>query len=277
MGSKPVALQAAVLGHPISHSLSPVLHSAAIAALGINCEYSAIDVTESTLGAFLEQLDNNWVGLSLTMPLKNKVLEFIGPRDHLVESTQVANTVYRNLDGEWALANTDVFGLVTAVQQAGVEAPRHVVILGSGSTARSAVQAAAELGAVYVDIRARNQRDREALVVQSESVGMHAHQSDLSLTRLTDVDLVISTLPNGVDIGTISAKIPATGAALLDVAYSPWPSSLARQWPHDRVISGLDMLLWQATRQSVLFYGGEAPVDQMRRALFMEERDIHSS
>ncbi|MCF8530279.1 MAG: hypothetical protein K9G69_03165 [Candidatus Nanopelagicales bacterium] len=277
MGSRPVALQAAVLGHPISHSLSPVLHSAAIAALGINCEYSAIDVTESTLGAFLEQLGNNWVGLSLTMPLKNKVLEFIGPRDHLVESTQVANTVYRNLDGDWALANTDVFGLVTAVQQAGVEAPRHVVILGSGSTARSAVQAAAELGAVYVDIRARNQRDREALVVQSESVGMHAHQSDLSLTGLTDVDLVISTLPNGVDIGTISAMIPATGAALLDVAYSPWPSSLARQWPHDRVISGLDMLLWQATRQSVLFYGGEAPVDQMRRALFMEERDIHSS
>src|SRR5438128_2367522 len=103
-------MRAAVLGSPIGHSLSPVLHRAAYAALGLDWTYDAFEVTPEELPAYLDGLDLTWGGLSLTMPLKQAVLPLLHHRAPLVEGTGSANTVVLR-DGERFGHNTDVEGI----------------------------------------------------------------------------------------------------------------------------------------------------------------------
>lgn len=196
----PVTSRAAVLGHPIAHSLSPVLHRAAYAALGLeDWSYEAVDVTEESLASFLDGLDGTWAGLSLTMPLKQTVLGLLHHVDPLAVVTGAVNTVVvqgsgaaRTLVG----ANTDVYGLVTALREGGtlgpvatpgespgvgrahhaddpvssdettspddvpsspvVAVPRSAVVLGAGATASSTLAALAELGLPTADVYVRS-------------------------------------------------------------------------------------------------------------------------
>jgi len=259
--------KAAVLGHPISHSLSPALHRVVFEEFGLRCSYSAIDVTEDQLPQFLEGLDSTWVGLSLTMPLKVKVLELVGNHDELVTLTQSANTVYRVPSGDFALTNTDVFGMQNALLESGLHMVDRVLIIGSGATARSAVIAVRNLGAQLIRVQARNSNSRQEIVDLINSVGAQSSSGDIDLSESSEFDLVVSTLPQGAIPAQGVSVGENTGAMLMDVSYSPWPSMLARSWPNDQIVSGKEMLLWQATRQVELFYGVSAPVDLMRMAL----------
>ncbi len=265
--------RAAVLGHPIKHSLSPKLHRAGYEALGLDYEYEAIDITEDQLLDFLVSLDQTWVGLSLTMPLKERVTEIISNSDQLVRLTKSANTVCMSGDeptslSNMSLTNTDVFGIEKAVTQTLDTAKfDRILVLGSGATARSALAASKNLGATTVDIQARNSSTRNQVVQIAGSLGMASTSSDLDLGRVGEYDLVISTLPSGAT-GVDNGKIPQNiGTALLDVAYSPWPSQLAALWPNTAIVSGKEMLLWQATKQFELFTGLVAPVSAMRRSI----------
>ncbi|MDQ2755929.1 MAG: hypothetical protein M3Y71_05120, partial [Actinomycetota bacterium] len=148
----------AVLGSPVSHSLSPVLHRAAHAALGLRgWTYVATRVEASELAQHVGRLGDDWVGLSLTMPLKEAALAVAGGVSALALATGAVNTLVRRppaeaADGDeqrspWWGDNTDVHGLVAALAEAGVDRADHVVVVGSGATARSAVAAASALGA----------------------------------------------------------------------------------------------------------------------------------
>lgn len=262
-----VSCKAAVLGHPIAHSLSPVLHRAALRELGLDVDYSAIDVTEDALPSFVESLDASWVGLSLTMPLKTKIIEIVPSHDDLVELTQSANTVFRLSDGEFSLTNTDVFGIEKAVRESGLDHADRVLILGSGATARSAVVAARNLGAEKITVQARNEQAINQILSLISRLGISASSGEIDTSQTEDYDLVISTLPPLVPELESAAISRETTAVLLDVTYSPWPTALARLWPTSKVISGKEMLLWQATRQCELFYGNPAPVAAMRESL----------
>ncbi|MEO7016805.1 MAG: shikimate dehydrogenase, partial [Leifsonia sp.] len=121
----------AVLGSPIGHSKSPALHRAAYRALGLDWEYDTADVTEETLADFLAGLGPEWRGLSLTMPLKQSVIPLLAEADHLAEQTGGANTVLLD-DGVVRGFNTDVSGIVWALEAAGLESARFVHILGGG-------------------------------------------------------------------------------------------------------------------------------------------------
>jgi shikimate dehydrogenase len=136
----------AVLGSPISHSLSPALHRAAYAELGLTgWTYDRFEVTEGELADFVTGCTGNWRGLSLTMPLKSAALE-LGEVDPLARFAGSANTLI--FDGlRRLLYNTDIGGLVWAVQQVRAARLLQVTILGSGATARSSVLSAAHLGA----------------------------------------------------------------------------------------------------------------------------------
>lgn len=259
--------RAAVLGHPISHSLSPALHRAVFKECELDCTYSAIDVTEDQLAEFISRMDTSWVGLSLTMPLKEKILEFIGGHNELVSLTQAANTVYRLPTGELALENTDIFGIENAVRESGFHLAEQVLIIGSGATARSAVVAAHNLGAKTIKVQARNAYGRQNLVNLIRELGLPASSGAIDLTEIHKFDLVISTVPPGsLQLNDVTSTA-SSNATLLDVTYSPWPSALACWWPNQHTVSGMEMLLWQATRQVELFYGVSAPVGVMRTAL----------
>ncbi|CAN5534213.1 shikimate dehydrogenase [soil metagenome] len=250
----------AVLGSPIAHSRSPRLHAAAYAVLGLPWAYSAIEVIEGSLGAFVNTCDPSWRGLSLTMPLKREVLPMLASRTPLVETVGAANTVL--FDGQGALHgfNTDVAGIVAALADHGVTRLESVQILGGGATAASVLAAAAQLGTTRALVSARDPEKAAALEPLAAELGI-----ELTIRRLGVMDrslivpsAVVSTLPGATEHGMIYPEAVRRGAALLDVAYEPWPSALASSWSAvgGTVVSGLEMLLHQAIGQVRIFVTG---------------------
>ncbi|MFF2270692.1 shikimate dehydrogenase [Agromyces sp. NPDC058136] len=256
--SSPTA-RLAVLGSPIAHSKSPALHRAAYARLGLDWEYTAVEMTGDRLPAFLEGLDASWRGLSLTMPLKQDVLPLLDEVDELAQLTGAANTVL--FEGGRRLGfNTDVGGIVRSLAEAGLEVARTAIIIGGGATAASSMVAIAELGVAHVRVLLRRPEAGAKLVDLGRSVGLIVDVDHLgALAHAGPADLVVSTLPGGTDTGS---EVPAelvSSALLLDVAYAPWPTPLAKWWieGRGRVIDGSGMLLQQAFLQVRIFAGGD--------------------
>lgn len=267
--------RAAVLGHPIAHSLSPVLHRAAYRALGLPWTYEAIDVTADQLAGFLAGLDRSWAGLSLTMPLKTAVLPLLAGRSSSTLLTGCANTVLLGDPGP-AGANTDIAGIVDAVRDRRTGAVGRLddaTILGGGATARSALAAMDLLGAREVTVVVRRPAATDDLRRLAEAVGvaLRVVPWDRGAAHL-DADLVVSTVPAGVADPLAAALATSTTrrlGLLLDVVYAPWPSDLVTTWrAHGgAVVPGHLMLLHQATHQVRLMTGLEAPVGSMWDAL----------
>lgn len=270
-----------VLGSPIAHSKSPAIHTAAYRVLGLDWTYDKVELRKGGLRSFMEQLDPLWLGFSLTMPLKEEAARFAASLDAAAELTGAVNTLVRT-DAGWAGYNTDVFGIVQAVRLAGVEAPKTVLILGSGATATSAVTAVKELSPnATVLVHARNAETRGQLVAYAKELGLKAHSVRFLTRAASRANLTIATLPGGALDGVaekLSKKNFRPAGAILDVAYDPWPSKIASVWSKaDRtIISGLEMLLWQAVAQIRIFKAGDpglqlpnevAVVEAMRHAL----------
>jgi shikimate dehydrogenase len=267
MRADPARRHAAVLGHPVDHSLSPVLHRAAYSELGLAWDYERIDVTIEQLPRFVRSRDSSWAGLSLTMPLKQAVLPLLDEVDQLAAATGAANTVVFR-DGRRLGFNTDVDGLVSALdeQQAG-HGP--AVVLGAGATARSAVAALARRGSSWVTAYVRRPEAADDLRATADAVGVELVVLgwDRAAEGL-DADVVVATVPRGAADG-LAATLPRSVATLLDVVYDPWPTALAGAWAGrgGAVASGLDLLLHQAIGQIRLMTGFDAPVAVLRTAL----------
>jgi len=266
-----MSVKAAVLGSPILHSLSPVLHRAAYKALGLNIEYTAIETSASTLRQRISELNSDFLGYSLTMPLKQEVLALISQQSPLVTETGCANTVYRDAHLDWALQNTDVFGITETIRRAGLGPVASACIIGSGATARSALSALAQLGAQEITCFSRNQGSASIIQTHGELLGVKVRVMGLDHRIHLVGDLVISTVPSSAQVDIIQAFAAIQSLpALLDIAYNPWPSEMARYWAAHSgglVLSGIEMLLWQATVQVELFTGRSAPIEAMRAAL----------
>ena len=171
MPDRAAGRRAAVLGHPIAHSLSPVLHRAAYAALGLDWTYDRVDVTGTTLAAFLDSLDESWVGLSLTMPLKRDVLPLLDEIDDVARATGAVNTVLLD-GGRRRGTNTDVAGLVVGPRRARRRSRSVGRARRPGATARSAVAALARRGTTGVTAYARRPEAAADLVATAEAVGV---------------------------------------------------------------------------------------------------------
>lgn len=258
--------RAGVLGSPIAHSLSPTLHRAAYAALGLDWTYDAFEVTEWELPGFFAELDDTWAGLSLTMPLKSAVIPLLDVVDPTAALITSVNTVLPTPEG-WFGTNTDIDGMVEAIRPHLVGAPMRGAILGAGATARSAVAALAQLGVREIDIYARRHEAAEDLSRLAEQfVGKASPHSFEASAQALRADIVVSTLPGDAGVAWAGVAAAAPGV-LLDSSYHPWPTPLAAAWPSARVASGRDMLLWQAVEQVRLMTGQPAPVAAMEAAL----------
>ena len=265
-------MRAAVLGKPVAHSLSPTLHNAAYHALGLSHEYSAIEVVESELVEFVTNLDSTWLGLSLTMPLKEVAFSITQTCDDLAVKSGAINTlIFANgIHGY----NTDVLGIVDAVTENGLINIDTMTIFGSGATARSALLAASNLGAKSVDVVARNVSDSAKLHDLALSLNMDLRVCAVTQSNWLQADLVINTTPVGV-LDEIAKEVFKPKGLLLDVVYDPWPTQLAACWSTNggNVLSGLTMLLHQAGHQITLMTGQPAPLTEMRAALNLELLD----
>ncbi|UKA56891.1 shikimate dehydrogenase [Arthrobacter sp. FW306-2-2C-D06B] len=271
--------RAAVLGHPISHSKSPALHRAAYAKLGLDIEYSAIDVTVERLPAFMADLeaDDDWCGLSVTMPLKTAMVDEVDEVRGAGAYLGVINTVAFEGTGHGVRRighNTDVAGIVEAVRNAGVKEQPKSAVLGGGGTSAAAIAALRELGSKHVDVFVRDVGRAAEAKAAAAAVGLSIHLRPLAEAAggMAGADLVISTLPpRAADsiAGQLEQlpdddKLPDdVWGVLLDVAYDPWPSRIAEAW-HSRggvVVPGLEMLLYQAVEQIRLFSGADVTAD----------------
>ncbi|WP_406831105.1 shikimate dehydrogenase [Pedococcus sp. KACC 23699] len=263
-------LNAAVLGRPVAHSLSPLLHTAGYRALGLDhWAYGAHDLGADDLAAWVRERDDSWRGLSLTMPLKEAALAVAATVSETAQVTGSVNTLVRRADLAWDAHNTDVHGLVAALDH--VDHAGAGTVLGSGATARSAAVALAQLGVTRVRIAARNLATTTEIIALLDSLGVRGIPVALQDWALEPGRLVLSTLPPAAGdaaSGRLGAGDDLSGATLLDVVYAQWPTPLAVAATRAGadVVSGLEMLVHQAARQFELFTGEIAPVDVMLAA-----------
>lgn len=266
-------MKAAVLGSPIAHSLSPVLHRAGYAALGMDgWTYTAIECAEAGLPALIASCGEDWAGLSLTMPLKRAVLPLLDQVEPLAAEVGGANTVVFSA-GQRHGYNTDVPGMVAALTAAGLTSPRSATILGAGATACSALAALWQAGLHEVTVAVRDKARAGGLLAVAGRLGMRVEFRPLGEPgpSPSGVDLLVSTVPAGaadhyaerIHRGT---DVPG---AVFDVVYAPWPTPLAQAAgvAGAVVISGFELLLHQAARQLELMTGQRpAPLEAMRAA-----------
>jgi shikimate dehydrogenase len=261
-----VGNSAGVLGRPITHSLSPALHRAAYAELGLDWTYEAIDCGVAELAGVLAARAG-WAGFSATMPLKHATLDVAAEVRPLARAVGAANTLLPGPNG-WIADNTDVAGVGAALAEHGV-ATDDVTILGAGGTAQAVLGAVHASGAARCTVLVRDPSRAVAVRATATRLGLELEigRLDVAAPALA-AGLVVSTLPpHAAD--PLAARAWRPEQAVLDVAYAPWPSALAAAAGRGgaRVISGALMLLHQAAEQVRLMTGRPAPVEAMRGAL----------
>jgi len=257
-------MRCAVLGDPIAHSLSPVLHRAAYAATGLDWTYDAERVPSGGLAAFLAGLGDDWRGLSLTMPLKREVLPLLNEVSDLARAVGAVNTLLLT-DGERHGDNTDVPGAAAAIVERWPSPLTEVTVLGGGATAASTAWAACDLGATSVRLLVRSP---ERVAETAAVLGRHPSGPTVVVGPIDDEvtgDLVISTIPAEAQTEDLVARCSGT-PVVFDVLYHPWPTPLAASASSRVLVGGLDLLVHQAALQFEAFSGLPAPLEAMRAA-----------
>ncbi|GGU96142.1 shikimate 5-dehydrogenase [Streptomyces filipinensis] len=271
MASKVVhTRQAAVLGSPIAHSLSPVLHRAAYEAAGLTgWSYDSFDVDEAALPGFLDRLGPEWAGLSLTMPLKRAVIPLLDEISDTAASVDAVNTVVFTEDGRRLGDNTDIPGMVAALREHGIEQVDSAAILGAGATASSALAALARICTGEVVAYVRSEARAAEMRRWGERLDVEVRTADWAdAAQALRAPLVVATTPAGTT-DALAAAVPERPTTLFDVLYDPWPTELAARWSMfgGAVVSGLDLLVHQAVLQFEQMTGRvPGPLEAMRHA-----------
>ena len=262
--------RAAVLGSPIAHSLSPVLHRAAYAGLGLHgWTYDRFEVDEAALPGFLAGLGPEWAGLSLTMPLKRAVIPLLDEVSDTAARVEAVNTVVLARDGRRLGDNTDIPGMVAALRERGVEEVESAAVLGAGATAASAVAALAGICSGEIVAYVRSAARAAEMQRWGDRLGVRLRTAAWAdAAEALHAPLVVATTPAGATDG-LAAAVPARPGTLFDVLYDPWPTALAGRWAArgGLVVGGLDLLVHQAVLQVEQMTGrAPAPLARMRAA-----------
>lgn len=259
-----------MVGKPVAHSLSPVLHAAAYEALGLSWTYTRLEASESELPALVAGLDESWVGLSVTMPGKRAALELAGVATPRATAVGAANTLVRQADG-WAADCTDVDGVAGALRAAGCTSGTTGVVLGAGGTACAALAGLATLGLTSATVVVREAARASAAVACASAVGLEIEVRTWARTDFAALASSASVLVNTTPPEAVSSLVGDLSLApcVLDVIYHPWPTPLASAVTErgGLLATGLDMLLHQAFGQVEQFTGEQAPRETMRDAL----------
>jgi shikimate dehydrogenase len=260
-------MRCAVLGSPIAHSLSPVLHRAGYAALGLDWSYDAVVVEPDGLAGFLDGLGPHWRGLSLTMPLKRVVVPLLDQLTDRAAQAGAANTVVLDRGGRTG-HNTDIPGAAAAIRERYDGPLTAATVIGGGATAASVLLALADLGCRRATLVVRSAvRAKETL----DAVGRHPSPPAIRLAAVGEpvkpADIVVSTVPADAQTADVLAWADVAEVRF-EVLYDPWPTPLAQAATQAGkvLVSGLDLLVHQAALQFTLMTGRDAPMDAMRAA-----------
>jgi len=248
-----------VWGDPIAHSRSPQLHAAAYSVLGLDWTYERRRVPKAAFDSELAGLMPAWRGLSLTMPLKGVAHRAAAWRDQRAELTGAVNTLLLAADGPKGF-NTDIGGIVRALQERHIDGLNRGRIVGAGATALSALVALGELGADRVEVVARREAAARPLAELGAALGIDVRAISFEQVEHSAVSVTIATLPGDAAVPDAAADaLAANGGLLLDVVYGRWPTALAQAWARAgrTTASGVGMLLHQALLQVRIFVTGD--------------------
>jgi shikimate dehydrogenase len=258
-------MRCAVLGDPVAHSLSPVLHRAGYAGTGLDWSYDAVRVPSGGLAEFVAGLDDSWRGLSLTMPLKREAMALADTVSARAALAGAANTLVL-VDGEVHADNTDLPGAADAIRERYDGPVTAATILGAGATAASVGLALCDLGARSVLLLARDPSRATETVA---ALQRHPSAPGVEVGTLAGDpvrgELVVSTVPAAAQTPDLVERC-AGAAVFFDAVYDPWPTPLAAAAGDRVLVSGLDLLVHQAALQFEIYTGVPAPLERMRAA-----------
>jgi shikimate dehydrogenase len=260
---------AGIIGWPVRHSLSPVMHNAAFAACDLDVVYLAFPVPAGQAAAALDAARLfGLLGLSVTMPHKSDVATLVDHPSPVVNALAAANTVVFRDDGTTAGENTDGGGFVDSLRlDHGIE-PRDlaVAVIGAGGAARSVVLALAEAGSREVVVVNRTIAAAETSAALAPAIARVGRTGDVAAA-----DMIVHATPLGMGESTelpLDPRLLRPGQVVADLVYHPrrTPLLLAASERGCRTVDGLGMLVHQGARQFTLWTGVEAPRDVMRAA-----------
>lgn len=268
-----------VLGWPVDHSRSPAIHTAALAAAGVDAVYVAFAVPPADLaGAVTGLRALGALGANVTLPHKERVMEHLDDVEPAALAIGAVNTIVR--EGDRLIgANTDGAGLARSLSEEGVALEgASVLVIGAGGAARASVVGLIEAGARTVTVAARRVDRAEQLVAQAagraELAALDLRDAAAMQASASDCDVLVqatSATLGGRDpsfaAGLPIASLPPS-AAVVDLVYAPRETAVLRAASARglRTIDGLGMLVWQAALAFERWHGVTAPIDAMRRA-----------
>lgn len=268
-----------LIGHPVKHSLSPLMHNTAFEELGLNSIYLAFKVEKSSLGDAVKGLKSLGVcGFNVTIPHKVEIVEYIDEKDRSAVDIGAVNTVV-NRDG-WLIGyNTDVQGVIFALERAGLTPLRGLaVIIGAGGAARAVVTALALMGCEEILILNRTEERGITLAHEAEKrYGIRCRGLKLTYKNLErnveDADLIVNATSLGmhpeIDQSPVPKELIPEGAAVFDVVYTPLETRFLREAKERgaKTIPGIDMLIGQGASSFKLWTGKEFPVETVKKRL----------
>lgn len=270
-----------VIGDPIEHSLSPVMHNAAIAHMGLDYVYLPFPIKQADLGVAIAGFDAiGLVGFNVTIPHKQAIISLLSEVDNIAKPVGAVNTVWRTQTG-WSGTNTDVKGFIAPLQALNRDWSQTTpVILGNGGAARAVVVGCVQLGCPEIHIVGRNVQKlsqfQQSWVDAPLPVTINVHRWEALREVLPQADLIVNTTPIGMHpnveqspLDEAAMQLLRPGAIAYDLIYNPNPTQFLQQAQQQGAIAidGLEMLVQQGAAALKIWVGQAPPVDIMRQAL----------
>lgn len=270
----------ALIGYPLGHSLSKVIHEAGFKSLGIDATYDILETTPDSLVDRIKFLkSNNYKGFNVTIPLKLPVSLFVNEVDNYADLARAINTIYIEKDKILKGYNTDVVGFRRAIPSDINLRGKHAGILGTGGAAHAACVALSELGIAKIDFFTRNIPNSIDLMNylrrKFENITFNVYQIQ-NIRNLSGYDMLVNTTPIGM-LGKAGDMMPVeenalktlrSDAVVYDVIYNPKKTVLIKNCEklNIRTITGLDMLIYQAVAAQEKWFGNTPDFKDMKIA-----------
>ncbi len=273
----------ALIGNPISHSLSPIMQNAALQYLGLDLIYIAIPCKDEDLELVLNSLKKiNCKGLNITIPHKEKVFDFCSDISPIANKLKAINTLKLNAEKEWSATNTDVEGFIYPLKTLNI-AKQQVMVLGSGGAAKSVIEGLINLNFSKISVVSRNKSSLDALTkifAKQIELNILLNTDNETQNLIEDADLIVNTTPVGMKTATQEMNILPYGEAfwrslhsktiVYDLIYNPSPTPLLKLSAKKgcMTIDGLQMLIAQGLKSLSFWTDGlEVPFNIMSDAL----------
>jgi shikimate dehydrogenase len=283
----------ALIGNPISHSLSPIMQNAAFQYLGLDLIYIAIPCKNEDLELVLNSLKKiNCKGLNITIPFKEKVFDLCSEISPIANRLKAINTLKLNIKREWSATNTDLEGFIYPLKNINFTS-KNSIVLGSGGAARSVIQGLINLNFSRISVVSRNKKSLDRLINnfghQIKIKGL-LHNDFRTQNFIEEADLIVNTTPVGMKIATNETNELPYGeffwrslnekTIVYDLIYNPAPTNLLKFSANKgcMTIDGLQMLVAQGM-QSLSFWtdGLEVPFEIMNDAIkrYLKKNDVN--